>query len=141
MMYHVSYTDGDAEHVSVAEAERLVEAGNLDTRRTQWRLESKRERDGEPSDGEEDGGLCEVREGQQRQLEGIANPILIVLLWIIGGVAGAIVHTNDMIEPFGGLRMSGWMGCRRGWMHFGRGSWGELRYSSSTELYSTVGVQ
>ena len=50
------------------------------------------------------------------------NPILIVLLWIIGGVAGAIVHTNDMIEPFGGLRMSGWMGCRRGWMHFGRGA-------------------
>eukprot|EP00976_Prorocentrum_cordatum_P100857 1192398-Prorocentrum_minimum.AAC.3 len=34
---------------------------------------------------------------------------LIVLLWIIGGVAGASVHTNDMLKPLDGLRMSGWV--------------------------------
>eukprot|EP00959_Pyramimonas_sp_CCMP1952_P360502 7549422-Pyramimonas_sp.AAC.2 len=37
------------------------------------------------------------------------NPILIVFLWIIGGVAGAIMHANDILEPLGGLHMYGWV--------------------------------
>eukprot|EP00959_Pyramimonas_sp_CCMP1952_P390865 8191098-Pyramimonas_sp.AAC.3 len=46
------------------------------------------------------------------------NLFLIVHLWTLGGVAGAIMHTNDMLEPLGGLHMSGWVaegaGCTLG---------------------------
>eukprot|EP00959_Pyramimonas_sp_CCMP1952_P457232 9474552-Pyramimonas_sp.AAC.1 len=42
-------------------------------------------------------------------MSGNQTLMLIVLLWISGDVAGAIMHTNDMLKPLGGLRMSGWV--------------------------------